>query len=453
MNITKKICSIGCILFLIVSLTSTGRVYASNESTSAEYSLVPEDSIQWTMEHASLPSTTDNDIITQELYISGATVMEDSITVYGTYEDIPLIISGKLRKSTNNPNAVVVEVTNNSILDVLYLEITTSNTGKAMFKNMNNIPIVKLYALTPDNDMIIWEENLENTTLSSLALNRANYENAEGINDILWITQIMEPTDSYTIESAEVMNLIESGQITSDYRIEQSIRNELAVARASNDYFWAGDVHSISFSYGSDTCLIQFCPYFEGNIVDVPYNSGSANWTSGLKVSESVLVNGQLKEDLSNVFSIKNIKTKMAAGVNTKFTAAIIDGTYNKNGSTSINISGMLGMIIDSIPGVNKVYDWITNTISYIGSEVERGSSLNLSNNTRAFQYSFSSDIELTDSTHYINVNSWVSSMGDSAYSDADGICGISWEFQVYRDDVDLIRTYNAREYVDYCIN
>ena len=272
-------------------------------------------------------------------------------------------------------------------------------------------------------------------------------------NDIVRTAQSAPPKEEYTIAGTEVMSLIENKRLIGDDRIEETIQKELTEVSASSDYFWAGDVHSYRFSYGSDTCLIQFCPYFEGTIVNVPSESGSAEWSSALKVAESVLINGELEEDIDNIFPIKNIRFKIAAGVNTLFTSAVLGGMcMDRNVETPLETSGMLGTVSDSISDVNRIYHWITDTDSYIGQEKEQRLSLVFGKDIRAFRYTFSQDIELTDSGHFIFVNSWAACMGDSDCGTADRVCGISWEFDVYRDS-EPVRTYRAREYVGYYVH
>ena len=92
------------------------------------------------------------------------------------------------------------------------------------------------------------------------------------------------------------------------------------------------------------------------------------------------------------------------------------------------------------------------DTDSYIGQEKEQRLSLVFGKDIRAFRYTFSKDIELTDSGHFIFVNSWAACMGDSDCGTADRVCGISWEFDVYRDS-EPVRTYRAREYVGYYVH
>jgi len=80
--------------------------------------------------------------------------------------------------------------------------------------------------------------------------------------------------------------------------------------------------------------------------LDCFVGSGSSNWTSSLRIAETVRVNHQI-HNISSLFSIRNVQFSMSASAGTVITSATSSGAYitTTAGSTLFSFTGTVGTL------------------------------------------------------------------------------------------------------------
>jgi len=421
----------------------------SDDVAAFSYISISADEIQRTLSTLTLPRTARSLTLIE---IRDVRLNGDFIEVIGNFEARNFHLRGTMFASGLDEYiyVAVMEDTQN-VLDVLYFEISTRNNSRTLFNEaINHSPLFKLYALSSNGDLIVIEQSLSEIDVDVSSLDRLTPDIAPGINDALWFTGIIEPTESFVIPSEGVMSMVKNDGSARGFTEFDDIIEELRVLRATNTYLWAGNLYIVNFNIGSDLFSARATPSFDGSIVDINSRGGTSNWTSSLRVVGSVTMNGQIV-NLQNIFQIMNARVNIVADNNTVFTSATADGRYIRptGGSVQISVAGLLS----SLPGATGTVATILSSISATrpGTNLVQGSNLGLAPNTRAFGFTFDRS-KLDSPDHHLSLNAFASfALGGTGNRQA----GVNWSFDFFENLV-LRRSYSqptTNRFVSYRIN
>ena len=459
--LSKKIISLFLVFCYIINFSILSFAFNSSQrSQNVEISpiVIESNDIQDVLSTLELSRSSD---IVYEMSITNIKIEKNIIDIFCTMDELKLQLKGELYRSGLDESifvAVMEDTTKN--VNILYFEISTENKSKTLFnKNYNNTPVLKLYLLDTNNNLLVIEQQLSKFSIDISSLKKLSLEIAEGIHDALWFTKILEPTETIILSSATVKRMLEDDKFAKNYSeykdIIDNLTNVSEPSRSTTPYSWVGDLYRTTYWYGTDYYDIRAVPYFDGNIVNVGKNASSSNWTSALRIQESVQVNNQIT-NVRNMYNIRNAKFHVAADTGTVLTSAGFSGCYtvSQTGSIQINIFGLIGVIPNFVGTVAS----LLSNISYQSTNIQHnGTSFTFSPNVRSWAFNADSTIRLNNTKntsnditdHHISISSWASAQ--SGATSGSRQAGIKWTFEFW-DSSGKLKEFSKEVFVSYSI-
>lgn len=387
-----------------------------------------------------------------DIRVDGISVDENSIVINGTYEHTPFTFNGDVYKSSlfDEDNLIYVcdLSENNDSLTANYCEITTSNSSTSITGIYeDNTDIFKLYFTDSEGNLVLYESDLDSLNINGInSISTTEATSAE--IDTAWFTTVLDPIET----SERTLDSFTDEEIAADEGL-QEIFNQIysTKTRSSNNYTWSGSVYTSTYKVGTETFVYRACPYFEGNIGDVP-QYGTTQWTTALKLSESVTVDGTVANQYTNIYYLKNMHCEMGAGTNTELISRTLGGSYVRvvAGTVSVNFAGLLAKVINTSTGTtaaSTILSWIS-TINYTSSSVENVNTgyATLADNTRVVGVSAESNAIINDASHQISVWPTAQTMSASGSANVSAPCVIRWSFDLYSSSGDggLIKSFSG---------
>lgn len=242
-------------------------------------------------------------------------------------------------------------------------------------------------------------------------------------NGTATITTEVRDVSSYTAE-----------EISADAGLQELFANmPNPNARTAHQFRAVGQVYTTTIATDGATVVYRLSPRADLLVADVA-TASSADISSKLFVSESVTVNGVVKDTWKNHIKLKNISCTMGCGANTIFTSQIeakglIDGESQADGNDALY--ALMG-IAASAAGYTTLAMIIEgfSAISYSGSYVDETSIT--STNARAVGLRWKSAAVIDEEEDYLLAESSLSTKNSAETANVVTYAVGEWKFDVY---------------------